>query len=411
MRYGPGLIPTELWKYGTTDVVRGLRAALSNERETDTLPLPDLGDTVPVRSARAGIVLAIRALDLGPGACIGVPLYCCPVVFKAIEAAGCRPRFLDVDPQTFCISAEDLSAKQAGIDALLAVHMFGNVCDVPRLRPLIAGKPIIEDCAQSLGSRIRGQATGTFGDIAVFSFRSGKYISAGEGGALFAGDPALMRRARAVASGLGDVSRRDECLHLVKSFIRSKLRSRPLYGLAGHALWEVYNRSVSYSGKSPLILRGPYRSDLALSRRRLPACAAAIETRRHFADLYAASLRDPVTLCPEMPDAFYNRFQFPILLPSESQRDEATAHLQRHGIEASRPYRDIAGIAAAHYGYGGDCPASEWIAKRVLVVPSHEQLTTSDVQRIARRLMDGLVTSDTSGRASTSRTTTHHARV
>jgi dTDP-4-amino-4,6-dideoxygalactose transaminase len=100
-----------------------------------------------VRSARAAIIVAIKALNLSPGASIGVPLYCCPVVFKAIEAAGCKPCFIDIDPGTFCISAKDLSAKSAQIDALIAVHMFGNLCDMPGIQEAAQDKPIIEDCA------------------------------------------------------------------------------------------------------------------------------------------------------------------------------------------------------------------------------------------------------------------------
>jgi dTDP-4-amino-4,6-dideoxygalactose transaminase len=71
--------------------------------------------------------------------------------------------------------------------------MFGNVCNVPELRDAVGGKPIIEDCALSLGSRLNGRPTGTLGEIGVFSFRSGKYLSVGEGGALYANDPELRR--------------------------------------------------------------------------------------------------------------------------------------------------------------------------------------------------------------------------
>ena len=107
------LLPNEHWDYGPIDAIRGLRAALS-PRRPDTQPnigIPGLGSCLPVRSARAAIALALKALALPPRASIGVPLYCCPVVFKAIKAAGCRARFIDVDPDTYCLSVADLDRK------------------------------------------------------------------------------------------------------------------------------------------------------------------------------------------------------------------------------------------------------------------------------------------------------------
>lgn len=384
------LLPTELWDYSVADVLRGLRAALSPRQPDGTLPLPGLGDCVPARSARAGIVLAIRALELRPGARIGVPLYCCPVVFKAIRAAGCVPRFIDVDPATFCLSVADLAAKRSELDALIAVHMFGNVCDVPRLQEWLQGKPIIEDCAQSLGSRHHGRFAGSFGAISVFSFRSGKYLSVGEGGALFSNREDLRSRLMESTSDLSFESLAGECSHVVKTYTRSKLRSRPLYGLVGYPLWEFYNRKVDYSAKSPLVLTRMCRSDFILTLDRLPSLDSAIQRRRANADFYSRSLNlDPGMIPPEEPGAFCNRYQYPVVFPSSGYRDSITEYLHCRGIGTAKPYRDIAKIAAAHYGYAGDCPVAEDIARRVLVIPNHHRLDQCNIEHIARCLNTG----------------------
>lgn len=381
------LLPTELWDYSVRDVVLGLRAALSTNRSNRTLSLPGLGDCVPVRSARAGIVLAIRALRLQPGARIGVPLYCCPVVFKAIEAAGCVPRFIDIDPATFCLSVADVAAKRSEVDALIAVHMFGNVCDMPRLQELMRGSPIIEDCAQSLGSKLHGRPAGSFGEIAVFSFRSGKYLSAGEGGALFSNRADLRSRLVQLTAALLYPGRAEECAHVAKSYVRSKLRSRPLYGPVGYPLWQAYNRKVEYSAKSPLVLGRIYRSDFALVLDRLSLLDSAVEKRRGHADFYANSLElESGMLCPEMPGMYYNRYQFPILFPTTAHRESLASCLHNQGIGTAKSYTDIAGVAAAHYGYGGDCPKAEQIAATVLVIPSHDGLAASDLKKISQSL-------------------------
>jgi perosamine synthetase len=385
-----GLLPTELWDYGFGDVVRGLRAALFAKQPGSSLALPGLGDCIPARSARAGIVLAIRALRLPPGARIGVPLYCCPVVFKAIETAGCVPCFIDIDPTTFCMSSDDLSAKRSRVDAVIAVHMFGNLCDMPGLQEAFPGKPIIEDCAQSLGSKLHGRPSGSFGEVAVFSFRSGKYLSVGEGGALFAKSADLRSRLVELTTAIPSPGPAEECVHVAKTFVRSKLRSRPLYGPVGYPLWQAYNQQVDYSAKSPLVLSGIYCSDFAIARERLPLLDSAIQKQRANADFYLRSLRlDAGMVCLEKPGAFYNRFQFPLVVSSSDQRDAIAACLHRHAIGTAKPYKDIAEVAAAHYGYAGDCPVAERIARRVLVIPNHHWLSQSDVERIAGRLNAG----------------------
>ena len=194
------------------------------------IEVPGLGPCLPIRTARVAIMLALRALGLTAGARIGVPLYCCPVVFKAIRSAGCTPRFIDVDRATCCVSAEDLSSKASTVDAVIAVHMFGHVCDVDQMRDAAPGKPIIEDCAQALGSTLNGRSVGLFGDVAALSFHSGKYVSVGEGGALYSGDAGLRSRLSELVAALPAPGRLDECLHVAETFLKSSLRSRPLWG-------------------------------------------------------------------------------------------------------------------------------------------------------------------------------------
>ena len=167
------LIPAEHWEYGIADLLRGIYAA-SGKKRHQRISLPGLGNCFTVGSGRAGLVLALRALNLKPGTRIGVPLYCCPVVLKAIELANCRPNFIDIESDTFCISAQDLAKKINHIDVVIAVHMFGNMCDMPALKIIAGSKPIIEDCAQALGSRSVDGIAGSFGDISFFSFRDRK---------------------------------------------------------------------------------------------------------------------------------------------------------------------------------------------------------------------------------------------
>jgi len=379
------LIPTEHWEYRATEVIRGLLTG-SSPRPASTqthIRIPGLGLSLPVRSARAAIVLALKALALRPVASVGVPLYCCPVVLKAIEAAGCRPRFIDVDTDTYCLSVADLAAKNSEVDAVIAVHMFGNMCDMPALRDAAPGKPFIEDCAQALGSRLDDQVAGSFSEVSVFSFRSGKYVSVGEGGAVYCRNPDVERRVSDLIGGLPVPGHVEECVHVVKTYLRSKLRTRPLWGLIGSELWRAYSEKVSYAFQAPIVLSQMYETDRDLAIRRFSALACAIDRQRANANYYSCSLSvDANMLCSEAPGAYFNRLQYPLLFQTPDQRERAAGYLQRSGISTATPYNNIAAIAAADHGYAGDCPNAERIASTVLVIPCNYALKAGDVERI-----------------------------
>jgi perosamine synthetase len=381
------LVPTEHWDYGTGDMMRGLLAAVLPPRKgTDPyIAIPGVGQSLPIRSARAAIVLALKALGSRPGALVAVPLYCCPVVLRAIAEAGCRARFIDIDPETYCMSPTDLAAKSSEVDAVIAVHMFGNMCDIPTLRQAAPEKPFIEDCAQALGSRFGGRAAGSFGEIAVFSFRSGKYVSAGEGGAVYCGQPDLKSRVSKLIRELPIPSRVDECVHVVKTYLRSLLRSKPLWGLIGSRLWTAYSAKVSITSQAAIVLGQIYETDRDTTLRRLPLLGPWIEKQRSNALHYAENLSvDAEILCSEAPGAFFNRLQYPLLLPTSDQCERLAQRLREKQISTARPYRDIAEIAATHYGYTGDSPRAERVAKTVLVIPCSHSISAADVKRITR---------------------------
>jgi dTDP-4-amino-4,6-dideoxygalactose transaminase len=288
------------------------------------------------------------------------------------------------------MSAADLRAKGSVTDAVIAVHMFGNICDIPSLREAIPGKPIIEDCALSLGSKLNGCTTGSFGDAAVLSFRSGKYLSVGEGGALFSKHKHVCVRAAEIISDLHVPSRRDECVHVAKTFMRSVLRSKPLYGLAGYALWEVYNRRAEFAEKSPVVQGQIYRTDLSLIRKRMIQLENVIGIQRANADYFARNLSfESSMLCHERPNTFYNRYQYPLTFPSQEYRDFMAAYLHKKQIDTSKPFQDAAEVATTYYDYKRDCPAAERLSKCALVIPTYHTLKKGEVEHIVRSLNQG----------------------
>jgi len=380
------LLPTEAWEFGLADVARGIRAAFRSRNKPEYFNVHEVGDCIAVRSGRAGIVLALQALKLRKDAVVGVPLYCCPVVFKAIRLAGYNPCFIDEDPENFCLSPRDLEAKVSKLDALIAAHMFGNVCDMPGLIRIMGEKPIIEDCAQAFGSRLNGRIAGSFGNISMFSFRSGKYISVGEGGALCSKDPDLLSRIRELVKAMPDPGRGKDLRHVIETYVRSKLRSQPLWGWLGFPIWSLYNKKTAFVSKSPIAMGRIFSSDFDLAEHRLGKLDYMIKIQRANAGYYLKNLEvGQDSFCLERPGAFYNRFMFPVKLRSQAECDYVSRYLLRNKISTSRPYRDVIEGAALNYGYKGDCPVAEQLLNSTLVIPVHYKVRKSDLEYVARR--------------------------
>ncbi len=198
-----GLIPRYNWDMRLPDLFEVLRAPFRRTEDPGRIFKEALGGA-PVfsGSGRTALYLILKALNLPEGSKVGVPLFCCPVVFDSVRRAGLVPRFLDINLQDFTLSADDLKHKRGDVAAVVVVHMFGHPADMDAIVSASAGLPVIEDCAHSLFSRYKGQLTGFLADAAFFTFRSGKYVSAGEGSAIVARDTDLLNSIENLAHDL-----------------------------------------------------------------------------------------------------------------------------------------------------------------------------------------------------------------
>lgn len=386
------LLPTEAWEYNLTDLISVLPALLNKHKEDKEhiLDLPGVGKCFPIRSGRVGILIALNALSLKPNSKIGVPLYCCPVVFKAITMAGHFPVFIDVD-QDYCLALPDLESKAPKLDALIAVHMFGQACNMSNILKIMGKKPVIEDAAQSLGSLINGKPTGTFGQVAVFSFRSGKYLTSGEGGAIFCKNDTLSQRIISLIRGMPLPGIQSEIAHLIETYLRTKLRSRPLWGLLGSKIWKIYNRKVTFIDKSPIILGQTFVSDLKITKQRIKNLNKMIEKQREYSGYYLEHLELPKKmLCLEPSGYFYNRFMFPIKFNSAEECQYFSDLLLKNNISSSRPYLDVIEGAHQHYNYKNDCPNAEKLLQSTLIIPVHYKLRKKDIVKITETINNGI---------------------
>ncbi len=154
------------------------------------------------RSALArnnGMCALAEAVSIS-GAKAGNEILCDPVVhFGALAALywNCIPRFVDVAPDTYCMSPESLKANITdNTKAVIVTHLWGLADRIDEIRDICRerGLFLIEDCAHAVGTRWKGQHVGTFGDIGMFSFQEFKQLSTGDGAMTTVNDPELAEK-------------------------------------------------------------------------------------------------------------------------------------------------------------------------------------------------------------------------
>jgi dTDP-4-amino-4,6-dideoxygalactose transaminase len=151
---------------------------------------------VGVANGTEAITIALRALGVGPGDEVVVPSFTFYASAEAIPPTGATPVFCDIDPQTYCVTAETVrAALTPRTKAVIAVHLFGNVAPIEEIEAL--GVPVLEDAAQAAGSRSPAGRPGALGSVATFSFFPSKNLGCfGDGGAITTNDPRIAERAR-----------------------------------------------------------------------------------------------------------------------------------------------------------------------------------------------------------------------
>src|ERR1700689_3250579 len=151
---------------------------------------------VGVANGTEAITIALRALGVGPGDEVVVPSFTFYASAEAIPPTGATPVFCDIDPYTYCVTADTVKAALTPrTKAVIAVHLFGNVAPIAQIAAL--GVPVLEDAAQAAGSTSAAGRPGTLGTIATFSFFPSKNLGCfGDGGMITTSDAELAERVR-----------------------------------------------------------------------------------------------------------------------------------------------------------------------------------------------------------------------
>ncbi|MEP7056564.1 MAG: DegT/DnrJ/EryC1/StrS family aminotransferase [Caldimonas sp.] len=215
----------------------------------------DTAHCVGVANGMDAIELALRGLDIGPGAeVVTTPMTAFATVL-AIIRAGAEPVLADIDPASGLLSAESVGrCLSQRTRAVVLVHLYGQMRDMPVWVELCreAGVHLIEDCAQSHRALWDEHAAGSFGTAGAFSFYPTKNLGAiGDGGALVTQSDALARRVgrlrnygqseRYVHPEIGMNSRLDE---LQAAILSERLRWLDGFTERRRAVAQLYDEAI-----------------------------------------------------------------------------------------------------------------------------------------------------------------------
>lgn len=320
---------------------------------------------VAVTNCTAALHMALLALGVGPGDIVLVAAYSWPATANAVELCGAQAVFVDIDPRTFNMRPDALESvltrltgplgTRARVKAILPVHTFGQICDMPALDALARhfGVPIVEDAACALGASVDGRAAGHWGVMGCFSFHPRKAVTTGEGGVITTDDDALNRRLRALRNhGLDPEASAPE-------FILPGFNNRMTEFQAALGVVQMTKLERVVSARRALAVQ--YDRLLDPSLERLPANA---EDERHVYQSY-------IVLLPESFSASQTRF---------------IEGMRARGIEAQIGTWHIPLITYYRSRYGfhpGDFPVCDAIAARAVSLPLYEGLEPAQQREVA----------------------------
>ena len=297
---------------------------------------------VGVANGSDALTIALRALGVGPGDEVVCPSFTFSATAEAVVDVGARPVFCDIDPDTYCVTADTVAPKLSPrTKAILPVHLFGNVAPVPELQRF--GVPVLEDAAQAAGADLDGRKAGALGDAATFSFFPSKNLPClGDGGAIVTDSEETAERARIL---------RFHGSHDKQTFI-----------------------DVGYNSRLD-------EMQAAVLRLLLPELDGWNARRREAAEAYRRAGLDRHVRLPETtPGA---RHAFHLYAVRATEADSLGEALGETGIQTRGHYRTPCHRQPAMAPYAdGELPATDEVAARNLALPMGPELTSEQVAAV-----------------------------
>lgn len=303
---------------------------------------------IALNSGTDALILALKGLGIGPGDEVITPPNSFVASTAAIVAVGAIPVFADVKPDQNIDPGAIEAAITPDTKAIMPVHLTGRVCEMDRIMDIADHNDlkVIEDAAQSYGSRYQDRMSGSFGHAGCFSAHPLKNLNAaGDAGFITTDDAELADRVRL-------------------------LRNHGLKDRETVVEWGSVSRLDNLQA--------------ALLTMRLGRVDQLIKKRRANAALYRELLHGAPVFIPLCTQAEFNTFH--TFVVQVDRRDELRAYMASHGIETAVHYPvpiHLQPAAAELDCQKGDFPVTEAQAARIVSLPIHQHLPADDIRTIA----------------------------
>jgi len=313
-------------------------------------------EAVGVNTGTSALHLALLAAGVGPGDEVITVPFTFVATAAAIEYAGARPVFVDVEPEYFTMDPAKIEAAiTPRTKAIIPVHLYGQSADMDPILEIARarGLVVIEDACQAHAGEYKGRRCGSIGQLGCFSFYPGKNLGAyGEGGAVVTSDASLAEKIRLLRAW-GEQTRYE---HKYRAF------NYRMDGIQGAVLGVKLGHLERWT-----------------------------EARRRNAAAYNARLAgSPVRIPVERTG---NRHVYHVYVVQVSQRDAWRARLANADIQTGVHYPIPVHLQPAYRDLGysaGDFPVSEKAASQVLSLPMFAELTDEQMETVVGVLHSGL---------------------
>lgn len=306
-----------------------------------------------VSNGTVALHLAMTAMGIGPGDEVIVPDLTFAACANAVVHAGATPVFADIDPASWNLDPARVEACiTERTKAIMAVHLYGNPCDLDALCALKEehGLYLIEDAAEAHGARYGGRPAGSFGDVSCFSFYGNKTITSGEGGMCLTSDPALQEAMSRLRDHGMDPERR------------------------------YWHDRVGYNYRMTNL-------QAAVGLAQLERLDEFVEKKRRIAQWYRQQLEGAGFAFPAVPEeASCTYWLTSVLLPEGTDRTRVQERLREVGID-TRPFFYPMHVLPP-FAQDGSFGVSESVSARGLNLPSGVTLGEDDVAYAAHHLIE-----------------------
>lgn len=386
--------PITLWKLGAAFITfcpeRPYRECFARELGK-YLGKRDIFLTCSGRSSLYNLLNVLK--NISPRKEILLPAFTASSLGAAINKAGLKVHLVDISLETFNLDIEKLpEALSQDILAIIPVHMFGLACDIERIAQIIRGQDIflVEDFAQSMGTVVKGEETGTLSNIAFTSFARGKNLPTYSGGMLTIDDIRISRLVGEESSKIKENSLSEKFSVFFKLMAFTLVSNSYLYGYFSRWV-RAFGKEIGGDFENKNYTDLPARVGFSLLKK-----FDSIKEKRYENGrlLYQGlkglkGIRLPKILEGSKP--VFNRF--PVLFDEVKKKSLVSRRLNSQGIEAlplyekplHKVYPELNGPQRSD-----NFPVATYFAEHHLCLPTHPRVRPEDIARILQIFKDSL---------------------